>query len=291
MATSVNETSNITASASLGATADYAGYVFVPMFLFMGVVGNALTIRIMLTKGFRTMPVSKVLIALSVSDLIVNILFPFNKPFVRQIMDTDIRAVSNAGCKFFFWAYRNFKFTSSWMVVLISTERFVAVWLHVRAKSINTTRNAYIAIAVLFAVVTVYVGYWSAFSDQIINGKCIPNTSPPGKGHITRALLVFGVVAMYVVVPAVLLIIFNGLIVFKLISLRKKKMIHVMPATGSVKKTQTTERKDRTRAPRPTPCLSASPQLSFFWKLLLVCCTSRPSSSRNLSSKQRMWGC
>ena len=223
MAMSMNHTSHMTGSTLEASSADYVGYVFVPIVFFIGIVGNALTIRIMITKGFRSMTFSKLLIALSVSDTIVNILFPFNETFMYNMMGVDIRAVSDIGCKFFFWAYRVFTFTSSWMVVLISTERFVAVWLHVRAKSINTTRNAYIAIAIVFVVIAAYVSYWSTLSDEIIDGKCIPNIGQSAKTHIIHTLHAFGIIAMYIFGPALLLFVLNGLIVFRLVYLKKKE--------------------------------------------------------------------
>ena len=233
MAISVNHTTTKLTIPNSGASAtDYAGYVFVPMFFIMGVVGNSLTIRIMLTKGFRTMPVSKVLIALSVSDTIVNLMLPFNKSFVRRMLGVDVRSLSSGGCKVFYWTYRLFKFSTSWMIVLISTERFVAVWLHVRAKSINTTRNAYIAMAVVYGFFAVYIGYWSHIGDNIIDGRCIPNSGPPEMAHILRGLLIFGSV-MYVTLPSILLIVLNTLIVYKLVLLKKKKNTNIMPTTGN----------------------------------------------------------
>jgi hypothetical protein len=233
MAEAMNVTSNVTSGVDDStAFLDYVGYVLVPLLFIMGVVGNALTIRIMLTNGLRSMPVSKVLIALSVSDTIVNIMLPFNKSFVHEMIGVDIRAMSLVGCKFFYWTYRVFKFPASWMVVLISTERFIAVWLPIKAKSISTKRNAYIAIAIAYGYFAVYIGYWTSISDNIINGRCIPNAIPPEMKHVMRGILVFGVI-MYVNVPAIILIFLNTMIVYKLIAIRNKKNKTVVPAVGT----------------------------------------------------------
>ena len=59
---------------------------------------------------------------------------------------------------------------SSWCVVLISSERFVAVWIPNKAKSINTKRNIAAAIASLFLFFACYIGYWTNFADKIIKG-------------------------------------------------------------------------------------------------------------------------
>ena len=63
-----------------------------------------------------------------------------------------------------------FQMMSSWSVVLVSAERFVAVWIPTKAKSINTKRNMLICEAVLFIFFSVYDGCWTSFADIIING-------------------------------------------------------------------------------------------------------------------------
>ena len=63
-----------------------------------------------------------------------------------------------------------FQMMSSWSVVLVSIERFVAVWIPTKAKSMNTKRNMLIYEAVLFIFFSIYDGYWTSFADIIING-------------------------------------------------------------------------------------------------------------------------
>ncbi|KAK2161605.1 hypothetical protein LSH36_114g06066 [Paralvinella palmiformis] len=156
------------------------GYVFVPLLFIVGVVGNSLTITVMTSELFRTLPVSKMLIAMSLSDTVVNLLFPFNKPFMSQLIGTDIRALTSGGCKLFFWTYRFAKTGSSWMVVMISFERFVAVWLPMKSKFITTERNVYIGMAVLYGVFAVFFGYWCSWADRVIDGSCVINSRPAG---------------------------------------------------------------------------------------------------------------
>ncbi len=78
---------------------DYVGYVFVPLLFVTGLVGNSLIVAVMTRKGFRSMPVSTFLVALAVSDTWVNLLFPLNKPFIRMLLGSDVRALSQGGCK------------------------------------------------------------------------------------------------------------------------------------------------------------------------------------------------
>ncbi len=208
---------------------DYVGYVSVPLLFVTGLLGNSLTVVVMAGRGFRSMPVSTFLVALAVSDTWVKLLFPLNKPFVRQLLGSDVRALSHGGCRLFMWAYRYAKTTSSWILCLITLERFVAVRFPMQAKKINTKRNAYIAIATVYCVLAAYIGYWCSWADRVISGACIPNIGSAGQEHMVGVFLVVGL-SLYAYIPASLLLILNSLIVYKLCRQQRHIRIHVQPA-------------------------------------------------------------
>ncbi|KAK2141836.1 hypothetical protein LSH36_1034g00003 [Paralvinella palmiformis] len=230
------------------------GYVFVPLLLVVGVVGNSLTITVMTSASFRTLPVSKMLIAMSLSDTVVNLLFPFNKPFMSQLIGTDIRALSSGGCKLFFWTYRFAKTGSSWMVVMISFERFVAVWFPMKSKFITTERNVYIAMAVLYGVFAVFFGYWCSWADRVIDGSCVINSRPAGFEIQSEVFLVFGLV-LYSFGPSFFLVIVNILIVYKLIRIRK--------SISPISNTQSFSRCTKTAVSSRTTIMLLSVAISF----------------------------
>lgn len=116
---------------------DYAGYITVPLFFIVGICGNFTSICVMLSQQFRKMSVSVAIIALSVSDTWFIIMFPLNKLFVRELLGVDVRSLSVIGCKIFFWLWRTSKMTSSWFVVLICAERFIAVWLPFKVRKLS----------------------------------------------------------------------------------------------------------------------------------------------------------
>ncbi|XP_050409643.1 growth hormone secretagogue receptor type 1-like, partial [Patella vulgata] len=124
------------------------GYLAIPVFLVIGLSGNTLTIIVMLSQQFRKMSFSVILVALALSDTTLIIMLPFNKGFVREILGVDIRALSSAGCKLFFFMFRSAKMTSSWFVVFLCLEKFVAVWFPLKIKFICTKRNAYIGLII-----------------------------------------------------------------------------------------------------------------------------------------------
>lgn len=90
----------------------------------VGLSGNSLTVCVMTTRGFWSKPYSRFVVALAVSDACVNCMVPFNKNSVRQLLHFDVRSLTNHSCRFFYWAWRMAKITSSWMIVSITIERY-----------------------------------------------------------------------------------------------------------------------------------------------------------------------
>ena len=121
-----------------------AGYVTVPVLLVIGLLGNLMSIVVLTRREFSNMTMRIIIIALAISDTILIIMHPHNKPYVRSFLGADVRSHDLTSCKVFYWFFRTAKMTSSWLIVLISMERFVAVWFPLKAKFINTKRNIFI---------------------------------------------------------------------------------------------------------------------------------------------------
>ncbi|KAK2163008.1 hypothetical protein LSH36_87g00027 [Paralvinella palmiformis] len=205
---------------------DIVSYVYVPIFVAVGVIGNSLIIRVMTSPNFSRLPVSRLLMAMSLSDLIIILLLPFNQNSLRHLLGRDIKALSEAGCKLYFWMYRFVRQTSSWIMVTISCERFVAVWMPIKAKRINTIRNAYVIITVVCIPFVVYFGYVTSLADRIINGVCI--ASRPIVGMEVKFRIFVGVnLLLYYFLPSNILIIVNSLIVYKLVMMKKKRQTQI----------------------------------------------------------------
>lgn len=79
----------------------YINYFLLPLLLVLGLTGNTLTIIIMQTKRFTHLTSRIFLIALALSDSVLLLTQPFNKNFILTLFQTDLRALSNVGCKAF----------------------------------------------------------------------------------------------------------------------------------------------------------------------------------------------
>ena len=167
---------NTVTSLSIG----YLEIIITFLLFLVGVTGNLLTVMVMCTKYFRRMAISVTLTALALSDLIFSLMFPLNKLFIRDWFGMDVRSLSSAGCKVFFWVFRMSKMTSSWFVVLISLERFIATAFPLKAKAISTKLSNAICVGMIYVSLGTYIGVWRSYTDKMLDGKCVPNTKPPG---------------------------------------------------------------------------------------------------------------
>ena len=154
--------------------------------------------------------------SLAVVDLVVTVMFPFNKHFVIDLLGTDIRSLSLTSCRLFFLMYRVVKFSSSWFLVLMSIERFVAVWFPFRVKQFCTLKCASAVIITTFVIMTVYVAVYGAYNDNMVQGVCLPNFPPtPEWANLIRFLTFLGI-SIYCLIPALLILSFNLLTIARI---------------------------------------------------------------------------
>ena len=193
----------------------YIGFVTVPLLFVVGIVGNIFTVIIMRDEEFKKNVTSYILIALALSDLIVNFMYPFNKQFVRTLIGRDIRALSTFGCHFFFSLWRTVKMSTSWLVVLISVERFIAVVYPFKAVKWIVKSRVLLAISTIYVILGIYNSYWSSVTDRIVGPYCLPNTRPAEALQLSYILILLGNV-VYSPIPCVILFITTSIIVHAL---------------------------------------------------------------------------
>lgn len=109
--------------------------------------------------------------------------------------------------------------TSSWLVVLICIERFVAVCLPMKAAYLNTKKHVVIGIVLVYLIIGTYNGVWVSFADRLIGGTCTPNTKPEGLAHVTRAFLIVGL-TIYSFIPCLILFVCTTCIIVSLFASR-----------------------------------------------------------------------
>lgn len=198
-----------------------AGYIITPTILIIGVFGNTMTLLTVTSKSFANLTSRYILVALALSDTMLIVLQPLNKLFVRDLIGFDIRAYSDNGCKLFFWLFRTSKMTSSWLIVIMCFERFVAVVFPLQTKKIINKKIILLLILSDYLVIGTYNALWS-FSSLIEDGICKPDVVFPDTKIKYRDFLVTGI-SLFTFIPMTFMGFFTPVIIWKLIKKRQKR--------------------------------------------------------------------
>ncbi|KAH3842963.1 growth hormone secretagogue receptor type 1-like [Dreissena polymorpha] len=186
------------------------GYIIQPLFLVVGVTGNMLTVVTMISFRFKDLTSRYILLFLSFSDSVLLITQPLNKFFVIKQFGMDLRALSSLSCKIFFVIFRSAKMTSSWLVVLLCFERYVAVVFPLKAKFILRKNYILAAIVLDYVIITTYNSIWH-FSSGIQGGICKPDLP-----SLQQSVFVTIGVTFYSFIPTIILLVLTPQIVFRL---------------------------------------------------------------------------
>ncbi|KAL4228185.1 Olfactory receptor [Mactra antiquata] len=198
-----------------------AGSVITPIFLATGLFGNIVTIITMASKSFSGMTSRYILIALALSDTTLLLTQPFNKQFMQKLLGYDARALSDFGCKAFFHIFKTGKMTSSWLIVILCFERFIAVVFPFKAKIIITKTSILGLIVIDYLFIGTYNAVWT-FSSIIVNGVCKPDVTYPDTKEKYRDFLLAGS-SFYSLIPMIIMAILTPIIVVRLIQQKRSR--------------------------------------------------------------------
>ena len=138
--------------------------IFMGPILIIGIIGNILSIMVFSQKELRDSVTSFLFRALAVCDLVS--LVKTSEP-VFVIMGVDVVAANDGACKAFTYIYRVARGSASWVLVLISAERFVGVYFPFKVKNVSTKRNAIIALCIIVvSFVALYLPVLWLYEDE-----------------------------------------------------------------------------------------------------------------------------
>jgi hypothetical protein len=236
--------------------------------LLVGLVGNVLTMRVMNSNSFSKLSARVFLIALAFSDTTVILNQPLHTMFIIEFFGRDIRAISSFGCKLSIWFFRTGKMMSSWFVVCICVERFVAVLFPFKVKILFTKRRSYMIIAIIFLALGIFNFRWS-FSSNVLNNvicvsEAIDKTDP--REVLDYRIMLFLGVSLLVIVPVSILLILTPVIIITL----RKQILN--------RKNLTKQGKHNKQVLKATTMLISSLYHLLSWRHHLVSFTSFPFS-------------
>ncbi|XP_060586420.1 neuromedin-U receptor 2-like [Ruditapes philippinarum] len=130
-----------------------------PIFLVLGTLGNLLTIVVLMRSKSRLSSTALYLSALAVSDLLV-LWLGLLRQWIIYMFDIDVRHLSEAGCKIHIFLVYFATQCSSWLLVAVTSERFIGVWLPHKVKQGCTPRIAIVTISVIVGSLMLLNAHW-----------------------------------------------------------------------------------------------------------------------------------
>ncbi len=186
-----------------------------PIVIFGGTIGNMLSFAVLVRKRMRNTSVYLYLAVLACADTCVLYLSGF-KTWIRVITNFEFLHVSNMGCKTTMFLFMVSLHMCAWLVVAMTTDRFVAVWLPLQAPIICAVRRARIITSIMFLIMCAYKMYlfWTLHLMIFSNGRkrCAAYRSDYFMNKVYPILKL----ASYSIIPFCLVLILNLSITYKL---------------------------------------------------------------------------
>ena len=208
-------------------TLTYVSFGLICAILILGLCGNLLTLTI--TVKFRNMLKEHdiLITALAVCDSAILVTTPFNHPNVYEVIGTDIRAVSTIGCKLFLGVWQSLVMCSSAITLLISIERFVAVWFPIRSRYLLTRKTILRSLCVTVALSFLTFVTLCILYCEIHDGLCYPNVDGSSYSTVLKQIpdttFYNGFIAMPPVIVIMIMSILTPMTIGKLLKQRDKR--------------------------------------------------------------------
>ena len=126
-----------------------------------------LTLVVTATRSYRHTAHGLYITAMAIADITFLLTQPLNRGFVHDLFGIDIRSYSLIGCKIYYFFLQWSRPVSSLMIALVCIERFIAIWLPLKAKVLSSRRIALLEVCCIFLL----SGFVSAFRSQLVGLK------------------------------------------------------------------------------------------------------------------------
>ncbi|KAH3836759.1 FMRFamide receptor-like [Dreissena polymorpha] len=199
-----------------------------PILILLGTIGNSLSILVLTRRSIRVSSTALFLTVLACSDLLV-LYSGLLRQWLIYLFDTDVRNLSEAGCKINVWlVYSSLDF-SAWILIVLTLERVVSTWMPHRARTLCTKKTAFafiIAVGVFILGINSHILYGIGYKitqDENyypIENKCIEIDR--NYAYFFENVWPWIDLCVYCAVPFVVIVIGNALILFKVLNSQKK---------------------------------------------------------------------
>ena len=123
-----------------------------PLIVLVGTTGNALSAAVMLRRRMRATSIYCYLLVLAVVDTTVLYVSAF-KTWLRFVSGVEWLHASTLACRSLMFLLIVALHLSAWLIVVVSADRFVAVWMPLKAMTLCTPRRARLLCAAVTGVI------------------------------------------------------------------------------------------------------------------------------------------
>ena len=217
-ANTMNMTSHSEDFASYLPAAMYISFSLSAVLLIVGLFGNITTIFIMQRNPFKSTAHGVYMSALAVYDSMCLVILAFSKSSFSYLFGFDLNSLNVVICKSSQYFFSAAKVGSSGLVVLICIERFIAVWLSIKAKVLLTRRTAVISVCCVSILATI-VGALSLPFSGLESGSCSPNAVNKFLAQWVQPIIP----TLHSIIPLLILVILTPFTITKLCLIRAKR--------------------------------------------------------------------
>ena len=197
----------------------YFSFVMSAILVVLGLFGNIATILVMQKPSFKSKAHSIFLTMLAFYDSICLISLCLTKGCILFLFGIDMASVNDVVCKVIQFIFSTAQLGSVWVIVLICIERFVAVWVPLKAKILLTKRAAFVSVICVSAISIVFSGLSTPFSG-VVKGYCLNITNMGSLAVIARYISL----VLNFFLPNLILLLLTPLTIGKLCHLRAKRL-------------------------------------------------------------------
>lgn len=192
----------------------YLIYIFTPLIFLFGIVGNTLTIVIMLKSSFSRLNVSVYLISLGVADTVCLFVFHLTRTFLDVVFEVYIDVISVVGCKCITYIHYSFSYISSWIIVAMTMERLYITLYPFKARTICTRKRA-LVIVILICSASLIINIFNLFAFDVFKDPDGYNYCEQINPQIQLITTLTDFV-LYSLLPSIALLVANALLVYEL---------------------------------------------------------------------------
>lgn len=141
--------------------------IFYPSLLIWGIIGNALCLRVLLSKKFNKNSTCQYLAVLAVIDILF-IVMRSSKHVYKLFRDTTIFNTSKSMCRILTFSSSALAHMGSWILVIVSFDRYFIVTSRYQRHSSSFTRVLYSTSILIAIVVLCNIHYFFILGKKLI---------------------------------------------------------------------------------------------------------------------------